>query len=116
MTEQSLEPIRPSFETLYHAIEAAHDLIVQHVDGPVSMRRALRDIEEHVGTVETECAVLNSLVQDLITLAIQLRSQRDEALTQRDEAYTQGWHDALSSPDLWHQVLYILHANNLDDI
>ena len=66
------------------AIQEALGYIERQEDGPVTMRHALKDIDQSVTAIECEVWYLSSALDRLQAIAAKLLEQRDEALRQRD--------------------------------
>jgi len=66
------------------AIKEALGYIERQEDGPLTMRYALKDIDQSVTAIECEVWYLSGALDRLQTIAAKLLEQRDEALRQRD--------------------------------
>jgi hypothetical protein len=66
------------------AIREALGYIERQEDGPLTMRHALKDIDQSVTAIEYEVWYLSGALDRLQSIAAKLRDQRDEALRQRD--------------------------------
>jgi len=66
------------------AIEETLGYIERQEDGPVTMRHALKDIDERVSAIENEINYLVGTVDHLHTLAERLFRQHEEAIRQRN--------------------------------
>jgi hypothetical protein len=67
-----------------HAISEALGYIERQEDGPVTMRFALRDIEDRVSAIESEADYLACALDRFQEMVEKLAEQRDSALRQRD--------------------------------
>ncbi|MEP7288097.1 MAG: hypothetical protein ABI947_20270 [Chloroflexota bacterium] len=63
-------------------IEEAVGYIERQEDGPLTMRFALRDIEQKVDLLETEACCALVTLDEMNEIALTLREQRDEAIRQ----------------------------------
>lgn len=66
------------------AIREAVGYIERQEDGPLTMRHALRDIDQSVSAIEAETLYLTGTLDRIQAAATKLLEQRDEAIRQRD--------------------------------
>jgi hypothetical protein len=66
------------------AIREALGYIERQEDGPLTMRHALKGIDQSVTAIECEVWYLSGALDRLQAIAAKLLAQRDEALRQRD--------------------------------
>ena|SRR5258708_5219954 len=66
------------------AIREALGYIERQEDGPLTMRHALKDIDQSVTAIECEVWYLSGALDRFQKIAAKLLEQRDEALRQRD--------------------------------
>jgi hypothetical protein len=76
--------IRVVIRETQQAIREALGYIERQEDGPLTMRHALKDIDQNVTAIECEVSYLTGELQRLRLIASTLLKQRDEAVRQRD--------------------------------
>ena len=96
------------------SIDDARTLIDEQMDGPCTMRDALKAIEEHIGSVETEAAILGDLAGELMESVVRMRKQRDEATRQRNYLVRNRgiWDDSAA----WRRVIHSLEQSGHPDL
>src|SRR5215218_7957931 len=107
MTNHTFE-IDQEIDKVHKAIQDARTLIDEQMDGPCTMRDALKAIEERLGNVETEASILGDLLNDMMEGIARMRKQRNETIRQRDYLLRNRgiWDDSAA----WRRVIYGLEV------
>ena len=67
------------------SVEESLALIERGEDGPATMRQALKTLHARLDVMDTEASILRAAIGELFGVAVRLREQRDEALSDRDQ-------------------------------
>jgi hypothetical protein len=76
----STDTLKQHVQAAQAALQATQTLIDSQCDGPLTLYSALQTLAPRLEAVETETALVDTLVTDLLTLTEQLKAQRDAAL------------------------------------
>jgi hypothetical protein len=85
-TSPTASDIQREIEGAYQAIENAHALIQQHLDGPMTMHDALNAVKTRIEAIDTEADIKEATIAEQLTMLSVLRTQRDDAYRDRDRA------------------------------
>jgi hypothetical protein len=83
MSSNDLSPIEDVIRETRIAIQYAFRLIDQQEDGPMTMRAALKVIDQCVDLIDSEAWYLQHATDRSTTMTQVIRDQRDELLVQR---------------------------------
>jgi hypothetical protein len=106
----STDTLKQHVQAAQAALQAIQTLIDSQCDGPLTLYSALQTLAARLDAVDTETALVDTLVTDLLTLTEQLKAQRDAALAARDQAYRRGYQEATTDPAVWSAVVDLLHG------
>jgi hypothetical protein len=110
MSHPATDTLKQQIQAALVALEDTHTLIDSHCEGPLTLYSALQGIATRLRAVDEEAALVETVVADMLTLADQLKAQRDAALAARDQAYRRGYQAAATDPQVWMGIVDLLHG------
>jgi len=93
------EDYRAEIERMIRETQYVVDEMIGYIerqeDGPLTMRCALREMEQKISAIKIEAQYMAGSLNKLQTIAGKLMEQRDEAIRQRDLLMLVAWSDFL---------------------
>jgi hypothetical protein len=114
-TSQTASDMQRELEGAYQEIENAHELINQHLDGPMTMHDAINAIKARVEAIDTEADIKEATIAEQLTMLSVLRTQRDDAYRDRDRAI-RAFKVANETAAYWNRVAELVARSGYQDL
>ena len=114
-TSPTASEIQREIEGAYQAIENAHEMIRQHLDGPITMHEALNAVNVRIEAIDTEADIKEATIAEQLTMLSVLRTQRDDAYRDRDRAI-RAYKIANETAAYWNRVAELVARCGNEDL
>jgi uncharacterized membrane protein YccC len=114
-TTSSASEMQRKIVSAFQAIENAHELIRQYLDGPLTMHDALDAVKVCIEAIDTEADIKEATIAEISAALGVLRTQRDDAYRERDRAI-RAYKIANETAAFWNRVAELVARHGNEDL